>query len=158
MRIGTLSIINIIVVLYSGCPQRTFTASIQNLAVLHLNRTTYWFKVNRSCSLCGETTSLKQMIHVTASDQLVKGSKVRTERHIKGYENGSIHIGPLSRESSEQQWRRTWESMGDLIPQSPNLNTERQMATILCCSRTELVQNQSVTTFSRCWQWHHCKY
>lgn len=62
----------------------------------------------------------RQMIHVLAINWL----KVHTEQHIKGYENGSIRIGPISREASEQRWRRTQESMGDLIPQSPNLNTE----------------------------------
>lgn len=70
------------------------------------------------------------MIHVAGyvSDQLVKGSHCTA--HLKWYENGSILIGAIPRGTGEQQWRRARESMGDLIPQSPNLNTERQMGSI----------------------------
>lgn len=70
------------------------------------------------------------MIHVAgyASDQSVKGS--HGAAHLKGYGNGSVLIGPIPRGSGQQRWRRARESMGDLIPQSPNLNTQRQMASI----------------------------
>lgn len=84
------------------------------------------------------------MIHVAGyvSDQLVKGSHWTT--HLKGYENGSILIGAIPRGTGEQRWRRAWESMGDLIPQSPNLNTERQMGTIF------IVFNFIEPTISQC--------
>lgn len=83
------------------------------------------------------------MIHVAGyvSDQLVKGSHCTA--HLKGYQNG-ILIGAIPRGTGEQRWRRARESMGDLIPQSPKLNTERQMGNIF------IVFNMIEPTISQC--------
>lgn len=90
---------------------------------------------------------LKQMMHVAGyvSDQLVKGS--HWTAHPEGYGNGSILIGPLPRGTGEQWWHRAQESMGDLIPQSPNLNTEWQMGAIF------MLFNMIKPTISQC---RHC--